>query len=201
MSIKFLLNKFECLGISLILGMRIEKSKYKLLLFVVVFLQITSNSQAQTSDLKPITTYEKEGLVLKAYDFKSLEPIFKQKNDTTYVINFWATWCVPCVEELPYFESLNKKYASKKFKMLLVSLDFSKMVESRVIPFVKKKDLKAEVVILSDPNANEWIEKVSKDWSGAIPATVIYRNEDWYFFEQSFTEATLEEEIKKVITK
>lgn len=196
-----MLNKFECLGISLILGMRIEKSKYKLLLFVVVFLQITSNSQAQTSDLKPITTYEKEGLVLKAYDFKSLEPIFKQKNDTTYVINFWATWCVPCVEELPYFESLNKKYASKKFKMLLVSLDFSKMVESRVIPFVKKKDLKAEVVILSDPNANEWIEKVSKDWSGAIPATVIYRNEDWYFFEQSFTEATLEEEIKKVITK
>lgn len=196
-----MLNKFECLGISLILGMRIEKSKYKLLLFVVVFLQITSNSQAQTSDLKPITTYEKEGLVLKAYDFKSLEPIFKQKNDTTYVINFWATWCVPCVEELPYFESLNKKYASRKFKMLLVSLDFSKMVESRVIPFVKKKDLKAEVVILSDPNANEWIEKVSKDWSGAIPATVIYRNEDWHFFEQSFTEATLEEEIKKVITK
>jgi len=70
-----------------------------------------------------------------------------------------------------------------------------------VIPFIKRKNLKADVVLLNDPNANKWIEKISKDWSGAIPATVIYRNSELYFFEKSFTESSLEKEIKKVIIK
>ena len=76
---------------------------------VLLFLQITVQIHSQSKDLKPIQTYQKNGVTIKSYDFKSLEPLFKQQNDTTYVINFWATWCVPCVEELPHFEKLNKK--------------------------------------------------------------------------------------------
>lgn len=196
-----MLNNLSLHWLSLILGMQIRKTNYLTFLFVLLLLQITLQIHSQTNNLKPIQTYVKNGIAIKSYDFKSMQPLFKQQNDTTYVINFWATWCVPCVEELPHFEKLNKKYASHKFKMILVSLDFPNMVESRVIPFITKKKLKAEVILLNDPNANEWIEKVSKDWSGAIPATVIYRNTDWNFFEKSFTEASLEEEIKKVITK
>lgn len=199
--IKFLLNNLLHQRFSLFLSMQKQISNFIKNVMVLLFLQITVQIHSQSKDLKPIQTYLKNGVTIKSYDFKSLEPLFKQQNDTTYVINFWATWCVPCVEELPHFEKLNKKYASQKFKMILVSLDFPNMVESRVIPFVTKKNLKAEVVLLNDPNANEWIEKVSKEWSGAIPATVIYRNSEWHFFEKSFTEASLEEEIKKVITK
>lgn len=199
--IKFLLNNSKPDRISLFLGMQTQKVKYLRTLIVLLIVQLTSISHAQSSDLKPIQTYTKDGTVIQSYDFKSLEPLFRQKNDTTYVINFWATWCLPCVEELPHFEKMNKKYGSQKFKMILVSLDFPNMVESRVIPFVAKKNLKAEVVVLNDPNANEWIEKVSKDWSGAIPATVIYRNSEWHFFEQSFNETSLEQEIKKVLIK
>ena len=181
--------------------MQIQKVKYLKIVVALFLLHCTTFVHSQTDGLQPIKVYSKDGVIVECYDFKSLEPLFKQQNDTTYVINFWATWCLPCVEELPHFEKMNTKYSLQKFKMILVSLDFPNMVESRVIPFIKRKNLKADVVLLNDPNANEWIEKISKDWSGAIPATVIYRNSEWHFFEKSFTEASLEHEIKKVVIK
>ena len=83
--------------------------------------------------------------------------------------------------------------------MKMVSLDFQKMAECSVIQFIKRKDLKEKVVLLNDPDANSWIEKVNKDWSGAIPATIIYRNEKRNFYEKSFTEQELENEIKSLL--
>lgn len=144
---------------------------------------------------KPLQVYQKKGIKIKSYTYEGFESYLNQKNDTLYVINFWATWCVPCVKELPHFEKLNAKYKSGKFKMLLVSLDFPKLVESRVLPFVKNKNLKAEVLLLNDPDANSWIEKVASEWSGAIPATLIYKNDKRQFYEKSFTEEELESEI------
>lgn len=145
---------------------------------------------------KPLKTYEIDEIKVNVFDFDRLEPYLNQKNDTLYVINFWATWCVPCIKELPHFEKLNQKYKGEKFKTILVSLDFPKMIESRLFPFIQKNKLQAEVVLLNDPDANSWIEKVAKEWTGAIPATIIYKNEKRTFYEQSFTEEELETEIK-----
>lgn len=175
-----------------------EKSRLFLLIVFQFFLVVNVFSQNNALS-KPLKVYEKNGIILKSYNFDGLQPYLNQKNDTLYVINFWATWCVPCIKELPHFEKLNQKYKSGKFKMILVSLDFPKMIESRVIPFIKNKNLQAEVVVLNDPDANSWIEKVAKEWSGAIPATVIYKNEKRKFYEQSFTEEELETEIKSFI--
>ena len=174
---------------------------YKSVLMLIIFQffwSINSFSQNKTIP-KTLKVYEKDGIKLKSYDFEGLEPYLNQKNDTVYVVNFWATWCVPCVKELPYFEKLNQKYKNGKFKMILVSLDFPKMIESRVIPFIKNKNLLVEVVVLNDPDANSWIEKVAKEWSGAIPATIIYKNDKRKFYEQSFSEVELETEIKAFI--
>ena len=107
--------------------------------------------------------------------FEGLEPLFRFNNDTTYVINFWATWCKPCIKELPYFEELNAQHQNKKVKVVLVSLDFPKHVESNLVPFVQKKQLRSKVVVLLDGKYNDWIDKVSPDWSGVIPATYIYK--------------------------
>ncbi len=100
-----------------------------------------------------------------------LEPTVK--NDTVYVINFWATWCKPCVEELPYFELLNENYGIYNLKITLVSLDFKSQYDKKLVPFVKDNDIKNEVILLNAPNYNDWISKVSKSWSGSIPATLI----------------------------
>ena len=111
--------------------------------------------------------------IYEKYD--DIAPIFNFSNDTTYVINFWATWCGPCVKELPYFEALTSKYEGKPVQVVLVSLDFPKQLESKLVPFMEKNQLTSKVVVLLDGKYNNWIDKISPDWEGAIPATLIYK--------------------------
>jgi len=129
-------------------------------------------------------------------NFSDLKPIFHQKNDTTYVINFWATWCAPCVKELPYFEMINQKYADKKVKVILVSLDFKKQLDTKLRAFLNEKNLQSEIVVLIDPDANSWVDQVNPEWSGAIPATVVYKGSEQQFFEKSFDN---QEELEAII--
>ena len=119
-------------------------------------------------------------------DFAGIEHLFHKSNDTTYVINFWATWCKPCVAELPYFVELHEKYKNEKVKVLLISLDFVKQIDKKLIPFINKRQLEPPVILLDDPDANSWIDKVDPEWSGAIPATVVYNKDKRGFHEQSF---------------
>jgi thiol-disulfide isomerase/thioredoxin len=130
-------------------------------------------------------------------DFEGFEPFLNRQNDTTYVVNFWATWCVPCVKELPAFEQLNEAYSNEKVKVLLVSLDFVKYYDSKLLPFISDRNIKSDVILLNDPRSNQWIDKVNPEWSGAIPATVIYRGKKRSFYEQSFSYETLEKELLK----
>src|SRR5258706_8467275 len=88
------------------------------------------------------------------------------------VINFWATWCAPCIKEMPFLERLNNE--NKDVKVLLVSLDFDlDHDQSKITSFVERKKLNSEVVILDEPDPNTWIPKIDKGWSGALPATLI----------------------------
>ncbi len=89
------------------------------------------------------------------------------------LVDFWATWCKPCVKELPYFEALHENFKGEKIKVILVSLDFKKDVETKLIPFVEEHKLKSDVVALTDHKYNEWIDKVDPEWGGAIPVTVV----------------------------
>lgn len=129
------------------------------------------------------------------YNFKELEPLLNKEDDKIYVINFWATWCAPCVKELPYFEKLNTEYKSKNVEVILVSLDFPKQYEKKLKPFIQKHKLASKVVALNDTDSNTWIPKVNKDWSGAIPATIIYNKEKRQFYEQSFNYKELQTEV------
>ena len=145
-----------------------------------------------------LLAYFSIGQKIAVYDkYDDFEHLLKFKNDTTYVVNFWATWCKPCVEELPAFEQINKKYNGQKFKMILVSLDFESQLESRVKPFLKENNITAEVVMLTDSKTNVWIDKVNEKWTGSIPVTVIYNNDFYYFREDSFTF----DELNEIITK
>ncbi len=132
------------------------------------------------------------------YDrFEDLAYIFQQQSDTTYVINFWATWCKPCIEELPYFESLTKQYSDQKVKVILVNLDFENQLTTKLLSFVKENHLQSSVVVLLDPDSNDWMNKVNSQWSGAIPITIIYKQQQRAFYEASFdTFEELEEKLQ-----
>jgi thiol-disulfide isomerase/thioredoxin len=110
--------------------------------------------------------------------------------DTTYIINFWATWCAPCVAELPQFDLLEQRYKGKKVKVLLVSLDFPDAYPKALQAYVDKKELKPEVLWLSETDANKFIPKISSAWSGAIPATMILNKARNY---NAFLEKTIKD--------
>jgi thiol-disulfide isomerase/thioredoxin len=125
-------------------------------------------------------------------DFDQLEPRLSTGSDSVYVVNFWATWCVPCVKELPEFERIHEEYSGQKVKVLLVSLDNPRTMESRVLPFIEKHELKSEIILLDDPRSHNWIPRVDESWSGAIPATVIFTRNSRSFYEKVFTWEELE---------
>ena len=142
---------------------------------VIMFLLILSS----TNSFSQVKIYEK-------FDEFNQEVLQDLNDDITYVVNFWATWCGPCVKELPYFEELNEKYSGKNFKQILVSLDAPKKMESKVMPFIKKNDIKSEVVLLADGKYNNWIDLIDPSWSGAIPITLILKGERKLFYEREF---------------
>lgn len=151
---------------------------------------------AMTVELEDSSVEEVSFLV---YDFEGLKPLLNKNDGKTYIINFWATWCKPCIEEMPYFE---KTYAEQKengVELVYVSLDMPSMWKSRLEPFVAKKKLKGKVVILDDPKMNDWIPQIDEDWGGGIPATLIYNGKDRVFFEKGFTYEELNEELSKFL--
>ena len=168
----------------------------------ILLLQSCSDKKSEPTEvaMKEIIQDEEEIFNSKkvvSLNFEELEQQYLQKkNDSIYIINFWATWCKPCIKELPAFEKLASNYTDKKVKLLLVSLDFPDKLESQVIPFIERNNIQSEVVLLDDADANSWIPKVSPQWSGAIPATIIYKKTTRKFYEQSFTFEELEAELK-----
>jgi thiol-disulfide isomerase/thioredoxin len=122
----------------------------------------------------------------RVVSFDELEVRLKTESDTVYLVNFWATWCAPCVAELPYFEELREKYHHQPFKVLLVSLDYKSQVAKRVSPFIQANHIQSEVVVLSEKDPNRWLPKVSEEWTGALPATLVFDKSRRLFLEQSF---------------
>jgi thiol-disulfide isomerase/thioredoxin len=134
---------------------------------------------------------------VKLLALNELEERIAKGGDTTFVINFWATWCGPCVKELPNFEKLQVVNAKKPLKVILISLDFKSKLNTAVIPFVKKHKLISEVYLMNAPNQQVFIDKVDKNWSGAIPATLIINTNQGIraFYEKEFSYLELDKTL------
>ncbi|MDD3566780.1 MAG: TlpA family protein disulfide reductase [Bacteroidales bacterium] len=128
-------------------------------------------------------------------DFEGVKPLLHKETDTLYIVNFWATWCAPCVKEIPYFEQIAAEFAGSKLKVILINLDFPNHYENRLLPFVEKNKIQSKIVMLDDPDANRWINQVDPSWSGSIPATLIYNQHQRKFFEQEFTYEQLKDAV------
>lgn len=161
--------------------------KYSLFLFLAVMFSSVS------------TVFSQNVRVIKITD---LEKRIYNSSDTTYIVNFWATWCAPCVKELPDFEKINLDYKNKKVVVLLVTMDFKEDLEKKVIPFIKNKNLKSEILLLDESNANYFIPKISNDWTGALPGTLILNNKYNIksFFEKKLTYEFLKSQIDLIST-
>ncbi|OJU77825.1 MAG: hypothetical protein BGO09_03610 [Bacteroidetes bacterium 47-18] len=121
--------------------------------------------------------------------------------DTIYVVNYWATWCIPCVKELPALEKIQEQYKDKPVKVLLVSFDFKEQYPEQLEKWVQQKQLKSEVVWMNESVPDEFIPRLNNDWSGSLPATtILYKRKTYrYFTEASVTYKELDGIIRPLL--
>ncbi|PIB34072.1 hypothetical protein BFP72_00825 [Reichenbachiella sp. 5M10] len=131
---------------------------------------------------------------IQVIKYEELNQIIQKQDGKTRVINFWATWCAPCVKELPQFEALYEKYKNKNTEVILVSMDFADQLDAKVKKFAAKKNLKSTLYLLDETDYNSFIDKIDPAWSGAIPATLMIRSKTntRIFIEKEFKEGELE---------
>lgn len=128
-----------------------------------------------------------------------LQRIINTPSEKVQVINFWATWCAPCVKEVPYFEKVNQE--NKSVEVTLISMDYDLDPNpEKVYRFISRKNLQSKVLILAEQNPNHWINKIDKSWSGALPATLIINsaNGKRKFIQKELHEGELEKMIEEV---
>jgi thiol-disulfide isomerase/thioredoxin len=123
------------------------------------------------------------------------------KSDSALVVNFWATFCGPCIEEIPYFQSIAAKYQDQKVKLLLVSLDFKEYYPQKIAAFAKRFGFTAEIVWLDEEKPDDFCPKIDSTWSGAMPATLFVNKEKQqrFFVEAQLKPDQVESAIKKLI--
>jgi len=136
---------------------------------------------------------------IEVIKYSGLDSLIKTKSEKIVVINFWATWCGPCVKELPYFEQTAKDLKDE-INVNLISIDYVQDIE-KVNKFVARKDIKSKVYLLDEVDGNTWIDKVEPKWSGAIPATLIINHStgERAFVEHELKEGELEALIDELL--
>lgn len=140
-----------------------------------------------------------DNLICREVGLQEILSRIESGSDTTYVVNFWATWCKPCVEELPSFDALRRSTKKLNVKIIMVSLDDPKQLDEKVKPFIKRLGYDLEFVLLNEAKPHLWINRVDSTWSGSIPATLLVNSGRGtrQFFETDFTKTEL---LKTVTT-
>lgn len=158
-----------------------------------------SNDKSSPSKQKE-KAKEQHEKVLKSVNYDGLLEVLHKNDDKLYVVNFWATWCVPCVEELPHFMEVNEAHKDNpNYQMILVSLDRSNQLETGVKSFIEKNNIPTDCYLLDDVKRMDyWISDIDQNWSGSIPITVLYKNGEKLFFKEGQLSKA---ELENVITK
>lgn len=138
-----------------------------------------------------MTTFVSQAQTLDNYNLKELQQRVWQENDTLYVVNFWATWCGPCVKELPHFLALEKELKAQPVKFILMSLDASSE-GGKVVQFLNKKKVQTETHLFTEQDPNIWINALEPSWQGSIPATFLYRKGSKLSFQEGSFESKKE---------
>jgi len=130
-----------------------------------------------------------------------VEKLMKNAKEDVLVINFWATFCKPCVAEIPSFIKITDAHKKDKVKLVLVSLDLPSFYPAKIASFAKKNNFNTAIVWLNETNADYFCPKIDPKWSGSIPATLIINKKTGYrkFFEVEIEAEVFEKELLQAI--
>lgn len=157
--------------------------------YSAIFLTVLLFGCSQPNEQKILVDTSATQLVSQIESYKGEKPV---------LVNFWATWCIPCIEEFPYIMKLKENY-NDEFELIFVSGDFEEAKEE-AREFLKEQNVNFTTYYKTGKD-NEFIQTVSETWSGALPYTVIYSRDgsisaEW---EGKAEYEQFEQELLKVI--
>ncbi len=112
--------------------------------------------------------------IVRMLDERGLRDLITKRNGRALVLNVWATWCLPCVEEFPSLVSLDSMYRDRNVDVVTLSIDFEDEIEGKVRPFLRRMKATMPAYVNDYPTPSDLINAIRQDWSGAIPATFFY---------------------------
>ena len=139
------------------------------------------------------------GQSFESVKVKDIQQLVKLSGEKVRIINFWATWCSPCIKEMPYFEKINE---NKEADVFLISMDYDLDPNpEKVNRFIARKNLKSKVLYVTEGNPKAWFGKIDKSWQGNLPVTLIINPTTGKrkFIQQELQQGDLEKFIQEVI--
>lgn len=113
-----------------------------------------------------------EPVMLDTISEEGVKELMKNNGDKLRLINVWATWCGPCVEEFPEFVTINRMYRSRDFEFISISADDPSLKE-KVHKFLKKQQASNTNYLFNTDNKYKLIEAVDPKWQGGLPYTIL----------------------------
>jgi peroxiredoxin len=129
-------------------------------------------SDKRESAKRSAETWAKEEVAVKLIDEKGIRALVKNDSQRLRLINVWATWCGPCVAELPEFVTMNRMYRQRNFELITISAD-SPDEKDKALEMLKKKQVSAGNYLFQGDDKYKLMEAVDEKASGPVPHTML----------------------------
>jgi peroxiredoxin len=122
---------------------------------------------------RSLARWDQEPVTLQTLDEAALAKLAKNDTQKLLLVNLWATWCGPCVAELPEFVTMNRMYRKRPFQLVTISLDDPEKKEAEALKLLREKHVAATNYISVVKDRDKFGDLLDKDWPGALPYTLL----------------------------
>jgi peroxiredoxin len=114
----------------------------------------------------------------------ALKALRKNDSGKFRLVNFWATWCAPCMVEFHEFITINRMYRHRDFEVVTVSMNRPEE-QKTVAEFLKKEQASNRNLIFAATDREKLINAFEPEWSGAVPYTVLINPEGKIIYSET----------------
>jgi thiol-disulfide isomerase/thioredoxin len=120
-----------------------------------------------------LIVFAQNNSTIELVDKDNINQLISSRNGKVLLVNVWATWCIPCKEEIPDLNKIHQKY-SAEVDVVGISVDFPEEIKKRILPFLDQNIVEYKVVVSNFKKDNELIDLLNLKWGGALPASFIF---------------------------